>query len=180
LKKTLKIIAIISGAALTVLAYGYWHSITHGSGYIDLVFETSDTAKKGLLSKARVLFLDANGTILAEGVRDKEYDFIHLIHPIVGDCHEIEKRAAFSGGSKQAWRECFQKQSIWIPTWINNVHQVQIKHSDCSSKPLPIAISAHNNEWFLWWVPHPHIGGKPYTYFRSSIVITEKDCIWRH
>ena len=177
MKKTLKTIVIISGAAFTVLAYGYWHSLTHGSAYIDLVFETPDTEKKDLLSKAEVLFLDADGNILAKGLRDEEYNFIHLIHPIVGDCHEIEKGAAYSSESKKSWHECFEKQSTWIPTWINDVSQVQIKHSNCSSKPLPIAISAHNSEWFLWWVPHPHIGGKPYTYFRSSIVVTEKDCV---
>ncbi|MBQ0719318.1 MAG: hypothetical protein KBT88_13185 [Gammaproteobacteria bacterium] len=177
MKKALNVAAAISGIAIIVIAYGYWHSISHGSAYIDLTFETPDTIKKDLLSKARVLFLDAEGNILAAGERDKEYNFVHLIHPSAGDCHAVENRAASSGKAKKQWRDCFAKQSLWIPTWINNVRQVLIKHPYCTSKPLPIIISAHNNGWLLWWVPHPHIGGKPYSYFRSSILIKDNDCI---
>ena len=177
MKQTLRVIAAIAIIAFVVLAYGYWHSLTHGSAYIDLRLETSDTAKKDLLSKARVLFMGGDGDILAQGVRDEEYDFIHLVHPTAGDCHKFEQNAAHSGEAKKSWRECFSNQSVWIPTWMNAVSQVQVIHRDCSTKPLPIVISASNNEWLLWWVPHPHIGGKPYTYFRSSILVTEKDCI---
>ena len=177
MKHTPKVITAIAIAALVVLAYGYWHALSHDSAYIDLTLETSDTAKKDLLSKARVLFIDVHGDILAQGVRDEEYDFIHLVHPTAGDCHQFEKNAAYSNASKKLWRERFANQSTWIPTWINDVSQVQVMHRECSSKPLSIVISASNNEWFLWWVPHPHIGGKPYTYFRSSILVTEKDCM---
>ncbi|MCU7835441.1 MAG: hypothetical protein KZQ83_09310 [gamma proteobacterium symbiont of Taylorina sp.] len=45
-------------------------------------------------------------------------------------------------------------------------------------KKIPITISEYNSvsEWLLWWVPLPHIGGKPYSYFRASIDLEQYDC----
>jgi hypothetical protein len=159
-----------------VLGYGYWHSVTHGSAYIDLSFETSDKIKKDILSKAEVFFIDSDGKILAKGIRDEEHNYVHLIHPEAGDCHEVAKGPS-SKESRRLWQECFKKQSVWIPTWIKNVRQVQINHKSCSSKKIPVVISEHNTEWLLWWVPLPHVGGKPYSYFRLSIVVEENDCL---
>lgn len=177
MKKSLKVIISIAATALGVLSYGYWHAISHGTSYIELVFETPDADKTDRLSNAEVVFLDADDNILAKGRRDEKYHFIHLIHPSAGDCHRFTQGVPPSKEAKKSWYECFEKQSTWIPTWMNDVRQVQIKHSACLSKPLPITISAHNNEWFLWWVPHPHIGGLPSTYFRSRIIVSAKDCV---
>jgi hypothetical protein len=158
---------------IIVLAYGYWHSITHGSALIDLTFEGED---QKLLSKAEVLFMDADGNVLATGVRDEKHNYIHLIHPAVGDCHEAVKGVS-SKASRKLWQECFKEQSVWIPEWIKRVRQAQVKHESCLSKKVPVVISHYNSEWLLWWVPLPHVGGIPYSYFRSSIVLEKNDCI---
>lgn len=171
-----QILIVIVAISVIVLAYGYWHSLTHGSAYIDLTFETSDGAKKDVLSKAKILFMDSDGNMLAKGIRDQEHNYIHLIHPKIGACHEVAK-VATSKKSRELWQECFEKQSIWIPTWINNIRQARVIHNDCSSKIIPVVVSGHNTEWLLWWIPLPHVGGKPYSYFRSSIVVKENDCI---
>lgn len=154
-----------------VLAFGYWHSITHASANINL----KSTFKTGTLSKAEVLFMDSNENILARGVTDEKHHHVYLIHPEVGSCHDFSKSPS-TKKSRQLWQHCFKEQSVWIPTWIKNVRQVQVKHKNCLSKKLPITISEYNTEWLLWWVPLPHVGGLPYTYYRGRIVLEQNDC----
>lgn len=169
MKQLFFLIIVIS---TVTLAFGYWHSITHGSANIDL----RSTFGEQALSKADVFFMDANDEILAKGIKADKYNHIYLIHPEVGNCHDFSNSPS-TKKSRQLWQDCFQAQSTWIPTWIKNVHQIQIKHKNCFSKKLPITISEYNTEWVLWWVPLPHIGGLPYTYFRVRIVLNQKDCI---
>lgn len=171
-----RILLLIVAISTAVIAYGYWHSITHASVNIDLSLKNADHQ---FLSKAEVLFMDADGKVLARGVRDEAYDFVHLIHPEAGDCHEVAK-AASAKDSGKLWQQCFGKQSVWIPTWIKEARQVQVVHKNCLSANIPFVLSKYNSEWLLWWVPLPHVGGKPYSNFRSSIMLEEKDCIERY
>jgi len=158
-----------------VLGYGYWHSSTHGSAYIDLTMKSSNGTGKEDLANAEILFLDSDDNFLAKGIRDEKHTFVHLIHPTVGNCQEVAKTPS-SVESRQLWQECFAKQSVWIPKWINNVSQVQIKHKNCLSGKIPAVPSKHNSEWLLWWIPLPHVGGKPYSFFRLNIIIEDTDC----
>lgn len=172
-----RILILVIPIAGVLLAYGYWHSITHASAYIGLVFKASTKNKQKSLQNAEVIFFNSNGDVLAKGVNDKTYNFIHLIHPKVGDCHKVVKVTTSSRESRELWQKCSKQLSIWIPRWIRDVRQVEVKHKDCSSKKIPIVISERNSTWPLWWVPLPHVGGKPYSYFTSSIIIEEKDCV---
>lgn len=165
--------------AVLVLAYGYWHSMTHGIAYIVLTLKADDNKIQvvinGSLENAEVFFMDKDGIVLAKGV-NTDRNYLHLIHPEVGDCHEIVKPVSNSE-TRSLWQECLQKQSTWIPKWIRNVSEVQVKHKTCSTKNLPVEVKEHNSEWPLWWVPLPHVGGTPYSYFRADIVVSEEDCI---
>ena len=163
--------------ACLVLGYGYWHSETHGAVYFNLEYENRQSVKPGWLAKARVKFKGRNGRVLAEGVRDDELGIVHLIDPETGGCHEIEASAAFSAQARSAWYECFAKQSTWIPGWIDEVRQVQVVHDNCTTTDIPVEIITSNSDWLLWWIPHPHIGGKPYSYYSATIVVKQADCI---
>lgn len=173
MKNTLLLLIIISGL---VLGYGYWHSITHASAHIDLVFKAGERGKSERLSKAQVLFMNVVGQVLAKGVSDEKYDFIHLIHPQAGDCHERVKQVP-QKEARIVWQQCFKQQSKWLPTWVKDVRQVEVRHKQCASVTVPIEIAEHNTEWLLWWVPLPHVGGIPYSYYRASIIIDHKDCL---
>ena len=155
-----------------VLGYGYWHSKTHGSVNITLKYGSEDQA----LSKAEVVFMDSKGSLLAEGRVDDRYDFVNLIHPKIGDCQKFAKGPS-TKEKRELWQECFEAQSTWIPKWIKKVRQLQVKHETCVTKKIPIKITEYDSDWLLWWVPHPHIGGFPYAYFRARVVIDKKDCI---
>ena len=159
-----------------VLGFGYWHSITHGSTHIELFFKSSDSDKRGLLPEAEVFFIGSDNHILAKGISDENYGYIHLIHPEEGDCHKFGKMVSNSQ-SRNLWQQCFEKQSTWIMKWVKDIHFVKIKHNLCTTGKIPIDISEYNSEWLLWWVPLPHVGGKPYSYFSSKIVVEEKSCL---
>ena len=171
-----KILPIVAVLVLTVLAYGYWHSATHSSLYVSLDVVTEGD-KNGLLTlEAKLEFLDAKGSVLANGVRDKQYNFVHLMHPTYGDCHEAEKMAAFSSEARSSWQECFEHLSTWIATWIGDVALVNVKYGKCLIEHSPITISQSSADWYLWWVPHPHIGGIPYSDYSATIIVDEEDC----
>ena len=171
--KTFLTIIVIIGC---ILGYGYWHSRTHASFYIHLEYKDINQDKLQPLPKAELSFLDEHDKVLANGISDESFNYVHLIHPEVGDCHEVEKSASVSKQGMNAWQECFEHLSTWIPKWANKARRVTITLPDCTIKDLPISISKYNSEWFLWWVPHPHIGGKPYTYYRTNITIKKNDC----
>jgi len=169
------IIAII--VVGSILVYGYWHSVTHASFYVDLQFIKDDSQKPQTMPQAEVLFLDATGRALAKGISDAQYRFIHLIHPEVGDCHEIEMPAFSSKEARKSWQECFEHVATWIPEWAGKVRRVDLKAKDCTIKNMPVAVSKYNSDWYLWWVPLPHVGGKPYTHYSLSIAVEEKNCL---
>jgi hypothetical protein len=159
-----------------ILGYGYWHSSTHASFHVELKMEDETGKDLKSLPGAEVKFLDSEGRVLATGISDERYNFVHLIHPEVGDCHDVEKEAPFSKAARNAWQKCFARQSIWIPRWVREVRQVEINYQECLYQNIPITVSEYNSGWYLWWVPLPHVGGKPYTYFSARIIVEERDC----
>ena len=163
---------VISGM---VLAYGYWHSVTYGSANINLAYKSSGMKELGLLPLAEVVFLNTDGDILAKGMSDEKHGYVHLINSGGVNCDAINK--PYSKEGKKLWKECFNRQAVWIPKWIKRVSQIQVKHKNCVSKNIPVIISEYNTEWLLWWVPLPHVGGIPYSYFTASIIIEENNCI---
>ena len=162
---------------LSILAFGYWHSITHASFYVSLTVAGAAADAKTSTPEAKVQFLDSKGTVLANGVRDQQYNYVHLIHPTYGDCHEAEEMAAFSKEARTTWQACYERQSAWIAKWINDVDKVNVTYGNCVVKDTPIIILQSDSYWYLWWVPHPHIGGKPYSDYSSTIAVDEKDCV---
>jgi len=172
-----KAILVTAVLVLGVLAFGYWHATTHSSLYVSLNIAAEADRKALPTLDAEVQFLDSSGNVLANGVRDKQYNFVNLINPAYGDCREVEKAAAFSQQARASWHECFERQSTWIATWIGDVAAVNVKYENCLIKNSPIAISRSSANWYLWWVPHPHIGGKPYSDYSATIVVDAKDCV---
>jgi hypothetical protein len=173
LKRALIVIAILIGG---ILGYGYWHAHTHASFHVQLDFKDADGQKPRPIPGAEIIFLDAEGSVLAKGISDAHYNYVHLIHPTAGDCHEIEKSAPSSKEARESWQECFEHLSTWIPDWAGKVRQVDLRARGCRLKNIPVTVSRYNSDWYLWWVPHPHIGGKPYAYYSLRLTIAEKDC----
>jgi hypothetical protein len=160
-----------------VLGYGYWHAVTHAGWFIDLQLVAEGERRGQPMPGAEVIFLDDAGNVLARGGSDSRYNFLHLLHPQVGDCHEIEQAAVTSLEARAAWQECFEKLSTWVPTWVRDVRRAEVTYHNCRFKNIPVTFDGSNNEWYLWWVPLRHVGGKPYTYYSVTIRVNENECI---
>lgn len=166
-------IVVITGC---ILGYGFWHSLTHAAFHIQLNFEDHGNKLQKPYPHIEVDFLDAEGQWLAHGVSDEQYSYVHLIHPEAGDCHAVEHSSSIMESGRNAWQVCFEQLSTWIATWGNKVHQVDLKTDRCAWRNIPVSVSRNNPDWMLWWVPHPHIGGKPYTYYRLYLTVDESNC----
>ena len=171
--RKLVIVAVIIGG---ILGYGYWHSYTHASFHVSIDLKKAGSNKPVPLPKAEIDFLDSQGRPLASGIGDEQYNYVHLIHPVVGDCHAVEKAAVTSKEARSAWQECFEHLSTWIPDWAGKVRQVNLQSPVCQLENYPVTVSRYNSDWYLWWVPLPHVGGKPYTYYSLNLSIDKKDC----
>ena len=161
----------VSLITIVVLGYGYWHARTHASFHIDMHLLTGPGEKPQDMPNAEITFLDESGKVLALGVSDEKSNFVRLLHPEAGDCHEAAKEAPSSKESRATWQKCFAQQSTWIPKWAKKVNQVDVLYKNKRFEKIPVTVSEYNSEWFLWWVPLPHVGGKPYTYFRATITV---------
>lgn len=173
----MRIVFVIVAIISSVLGYGYWHAYTHAAYHVDLRFRDGSDAEAKALPGAEVKFIDGEGHLLAEGSNDQQHGYVHLIHPDVGSCHEVEKQAPFDQHARAAWHDCFEHQSIWVSGWVKDVSQVQVHFENCVFRNIPVTVSGPSSDWYLWWVPHPHIGGKPYSYYSSYIRIDENECI---
>jgi hypothetical protein len=175
MRRGVAILALIAAVAAAVLGYGYWFGAMHGAVLVSVV-DVSDRNRISDLRPVDLSFLDASGHTLAKAQSLPDSGAIVLTAPPPYACHDIERRAPFSADARKQWDECFERQSRWVPTWIRNARAATIESGACRIDRVPITVSEYPDTWWLWWVPLPHIGGKPYTTFRVAIEITSTQC----
>jgi hypothetical protein len=156
LRIVLPVLALFS----LTLGYGYWHARTHGALNIS-VYDHSDKQAFALLKDTEIVLLDEGRTVLATGRSDSRYGTVYLSHPETGSCYEAEHPATRSSEGMSAWQICFQHHSTWLMGWVRQVRFVDIRVKDCSLEEIQVSIEEHLADWWMWWVPLPHIGGKP-------------------
>nr|WP_067291157.1 hypothetical protein [Marinobacterium profundum] len=161
--------------ALVVLGYGYWHGATHAAFSISVQVSGSAVGQ-GFVPGAEIILRDAAGLELARGRTDTHYNFVRLVHPLVGDCFAAEQAAVGSSAGLNAWQRCFEQQARWIPRWADRVHSVSLNTPSCDGPAVPVRVRKYAADWLLWWVPLPHVGGKPYTYYSLSLKVPENRC----
>jgi len=164
-------------AALGVLGYGYWFASTHASLHVQVDAAGSDVELGAILPGREYGLLDAHGTELARALGDEHYHYLHLSHPTAGDCHRFESAAFSASSARRAWFDCFAQISSWIPKWIDSVRMVRSTDRSCDGRaPVPARVRDWGADWWFWWVPHPHIGGKPYRYYSLRLRVDEAGC----
>jgi hypothetical protein len=171
-----KILALIVLFFILIFGYGYWHVSSYGWLYISLYDMAEKDRKYEQIKKAKILLLDYNGNVLARGKSDSRNGVVYLSHPEVGFCVEEESKAPFSKKDRQNWYDCYEKQAKWCIDWARNVKYIDLAFDKCIMKRIPVTVSESKDDWWLWWVPHPHIGGKPSTYFSINIQVDSSNC----
>ena len=107
-RRAVRVVAAVTVVVVALSGYGYWHTVTHA----DLQIYTRDASGADLeLADAELVFVDTPGNVLAQYTSDAGVFYVSAPAPYV--CHDIEKRAAFEVGGREAYRECWKRQSRW-------------------------------------------------------------------
>ncbi len=170
--KTISLLAAV--LILTVLAYGYWYASTYG--WLQVSLRDVSGKIQNSIKNAELTFYDSNNKALAEGRSDGNNGVVYLNHPEAGYCVEEESRKPYSKDDRQSWYDCYEKQAKWTAEWAGKVSNVDLKFGDCSLRHIPVKVSASKGDWWLWWVPLPHQGGKPTGYFYIDIRVDGPKC----
>lgn len=173
-----KFILFVLAVCAGVLGYGWWQASTHASFHADfrLLNHQRPSTQEPVMPGAQVHFLDAGGDTLAQGVNDELHNYIHLIHPEVGDCHDLERAATTSSDGRAAWQACYETLSSWTASWIRKVRQVAVRLEDCQFAPRPAEVAEYYADWYLWWLPLPHVGGTLYRHYRLRMEVDMENC----
>jgi hypothetical protein len=160
--------AIVAG----IFAWGYWHVSTHASVHVSLRDVALKTERQisGPLLAADVLFRDEAGTALASARADKPLGLVSIVHPTVGDCRREER----AGG--EVWRQCYETQSRWFLTWARQVRTARVSFDTCTIEQVPVVREESRGQWWLRWVPAPHIDNSASTHFEFTVSVDSANC----
>jgi hypothetical protein len=172
---TMRIVLLALLFSAIVLGYGYWHAKTHGALNVS-IYDLSHKQTFALLKDTAVVLKDEGGTVLATGKSDSRYGTVYLSHPETGSCYDAERKATGSKEGMNNWQRCFRQQSTWLMEWVRQARFVDIQLKDCRLGNIPVSIKEYSDAWWMWWVPLPHVGGKPYTYFSLTLRLDPVAC----
>jgi hypothetical protein len=158
-----------------VLGYGYWFGATHGSLYISADDVSDPHAVRPDVPLA-LTFFDRSGRELVKAETLPPWNTIVLTAPAAYSCHAEETAAVSTPEARARWQTCFARQSRWLTSWIDRVNDVTLETTRCRLEHVPVDVETHPDTWWLWWVPLPHIGGKPYTSFDVHLMLDVATC----
>jgi hypothetical protein len=104
--------------------------------------------------------------------------YILAIHPSaeIGNCEHRGIRPTSGNGSQGDYAACYEQYSAWSATWAQRVHNADVSVGSCKLHEVPATVRTSNNEWLLWWVPLPHVGGLPRQYVELAFAIDGRAC----
>jgi hypothetical protein len=160
-------------AAGGVLGWGYAYSLRHASIHI----RVDDYALKGQGQSfgpphgVSLTLRDASNSPLAVAHSIEPQGYILAVHPDprIGDCRQYEH-------SRSEYADCYSRHSHWSSSWASYVRVADVGVGACQLRSVPVTIYQSNDDWPLWWVPLPHIGGLPRHYFSFSVAIDSQAC----
>jgi len=163
---------ILAAIVVAVLALGYWHVSTRADVHVSLrdVGLKTERQLSGPLLAADVLFRDDTGRALAHARADKPHGLVSIVHPTAGDCRREERE----GG--EAWRQCYETHSRWFMTWARQVRTARVSFDACTIERIPVQVEESRGQWWLWWVPAPHIDNSASTHFELTLTVDSANC----
>ena len=78
--------------------------------------------------------------------------------------------------SQQEYAACYEVHSAWASGWASRVRSATVTVGGCALGNLPVNVYSSNADWWLWWVPLPHVGGTPRRYFEHVVKVNTKSC----
>ena len=174
-RKTIRFIAIVFAVLAAALGYGYWHAATHASLRVSL-FDTSRGRHGEFLKEGTIEFFDRSGNHVVTFTGDVHYGGFNITRPEKYDCQAKMRSAPSRRDEFDAWRACFKVQSAWVAQMAPTLARANLRFGSCELRDLPLSLSYHNDGWWLWWVPLPHVGGKPYGGYSQNFRLDGSAC----
>lgn len=171
-----KILAAVAGAAVLVLGWGYWYAQTHTA--LSLRVEDyglkTDRQAYGSPHDVTLELLGASSEPLAVARSVEPHGYILAEHPSreIGNCQQRVGGTAAPGD----YADCYARLSAWAAQWAPLVRRAHVAVGPCKLRDLPVGVYASNSEWWLWWVPLPHVGGLPRRYVEFVIKLDSRAC----
>ena len=166
-------IGSVALACAAVLAFGYWRATSRVHIHVSLI--SGETGTKGApVFNAELVLRDSAGSELARGKSDDRFGIVRFAHPQFGSCESEENAASAKGRAK--WDDCISRKFRWQAAWAARVGQVDLAFGSCRLSGIPLTLRGRRDDWWLWWVPLPHIGGDPLTEFSAKISVHTSPC----
>ncbi|MEO5770992.1 MAG: hypothetical protein ABIQ29_02870 [Burkholderiaceae bacterium] len=128
------------------------------------------------LKAGELVLQDAAGRALAHGRLVAPYAVVEFTDAAAGDCARFERQAPYDGAARAGWQTCFERLSRWQAGWAGVVVSAFVVAGPCRIDRVPVHVR-HNADWWLWWVPLPHIGGTPYASYTFEFFIDSTACV---
>jgi hypothetical protein len=161
-----------------VLAWGYWYSLNHASLQLRVDSLKSEHQAYGVPHGVTLTLRDKANLQLAVARSVEPLGYILAVHPSadIGNCEHRGIRPSPGNGSQGAYSACYKQYSAWSATWAPRVHSADVTVGSCQLREVPVTVRMSNNEWLLWWVPLPHVGGLPRQYFDFAVAVDSRAC----
>lgn len=174
--------SLLGVAIIAVLAesWGYWYSQTHASIQIridDYGLKSEDQAY-GVPHGVTLQLLDDSRVELAKALSIEPVGIILANHPDahIGNCQHLNGRTSVGLVPHMDYAACYSLYSSWLASWAPRVRSADVQIGQCLVKSVPVQVHRSNSEWWLWWVPLPHIGGLPRQHFQFSVAVDSRAC----
>jgi len=171
-------VATAAATAAAVLGWGWWHARTHASVQVainDVALKTPQRLWAELTSGELVL-RDAAGRALAQARITAPDGNVEFSDAAAGDCGRFERQVPYDAAARSGWQRCFESLSRWQAGWAKHVATASITAGTCRIAAVPVE-AGRSDDWWLWWVPLPHVGGKPYTTYSMRLFIDSAKCV---
>jgi hypothetical protein len=167
----MKAVLVAMGTIAGALGWGYWHSATHASLAIRVEDHGLRTSSQlyGTPQGVALTFFDAGGKALASARSSGPDGYIPATHPDpgIGDCSQYQQRA---------YATCYRAHSAWAADWALQVRTAHVAIGNCALRQVPVHVYSSNADWWLWWVPLPHVGGTPRRYVELVVKVDTRSC----
>jgi hypothetical protein len=171
--------ALLSALILVaaVLGWGWWHSHTHADVHLainDVALKTARQRWAPLESGALVL-RDEGGRALAHGSLTAPHRIVEFSDDAAGDCGRFERQVPQDAAARAGWRACYEGRSRWQARWAGKVAYASISTGTCTIEKVPVRTRRYD-DWWLWWVPLPHVGGMSSAYYAYELFVDSAAC----
>jgi len=158
------------GLAAVVLGYGAWRAHTHADVWLQVKDHAGRTPQRlwREATQARLLLRDAHGRSLVEATLEPPHGLPRYTGPAGA---AVDCPAALG----PAWHTCWQRQSRWIAQWAPRVVDARVDLGACVIEQVPV-VRRVDGDWWLWWLPLPHVGGSPVSHYGIDLHVDSARC----